>query len=347
MATRYTIRQINKSRGNRTWYGCIYRDGCYPEQISLHTTSKQVAQTWLCKMESAEALPPMIRRAELDVPIETAKSDYLAYIKLAHKPITCTTYSYRLKPCWQFFKDNKVDSLRAITSAVLIKLVESFPEDRRKTLRERYKTLRTWLAWCVDHYELVDYTPWHKVKLQPLPPEPEKEYWTVEQLEAILQACPTPLYRLFVGFMVYSGLRYREALTMRWEDLSPDLSFFTLVGKMNKFAKMPIAVKLRTLIESVRQNVEPVGRIFPPSAMPQESWELLPMLKMVVLTAGLKLPGRIGYHKIRHSFATNLLRSGIDVRTVSQAMRHAQVSTTLDIYCHTTTQSVVDAVNSI
>ena len=346
MATRYTIRQINKSRGNRIWYGCTYRDGCSPEQVSLHTTSKQVALGWLRKMEATEIMPPMLRRAEMDISLDTAKSEYLAYIRLAHKEITYVTYSYRLKPCWQFFTDNKVNSLRAITPAVLTKLVESFPEDRRKTLRERYKTLRAWLAWCVDHYELIDFQPWRKVKLRPLPPQPEKEYWTVEQLEAILEAAPTPLFRLFLGFMTYSGLRYRETLNMRWEDISVDLDTFTLVGKMDKQAVMPIAAKLRTLIEAVR--VEGCSdRIFPPSKMPQSSWELVPLLKTVVLTAGLSDPGRIGFHKIRHSFATNLLRSGVDIRTVSAAMRHAKVSTTLDIYCHTTQRSIVDAVNSI
>lgn len=346
MATRYTIRQINKSRGNRNWYGCTYRDGCSPEQISLHTTSKKVAQAWLRRMEAAEMLPPMVRRAELDISLEKAEADYLAFIRLAHKPITYVTYSYRLKPCWQFLANNKVVSLRAITPEVLTRLVESFTEDRRKTLRERYKALKAWMTWCVDHYELLDFEPWHKVKLRPLPPQEEKEFWTVPQLEAILAASPTPLYRLFIGFMAYSGLRCREALTMRWEDLSPDLTSFSLVGKMDKFATLPIAEKLRTLIEAVKTD-ESSGRIFPPSLMPQTSCELIPMLKVVVMSAGLTKPGRIGYHKIRHSFATNLLRSGIDVRTVSQAMRHAQVSTTLDIYCHTTQKSVVDAVNSI
>ena len=106
MATRYTIRQINKSRGNKTWYGCTYRDGCSPEQISLHTTSKSVAQAWLRRMEAAEMLPPMVRRAEADIPLEKAEADYLAYIHLAHKQITYVTYSYRLKPCWQFLADN-------------------------------------------------------------------------------------------------------------------------------------------------------------------------------------------------------------------------------------------------
>lgn len=346
MATRYTIRQINKSRGNKTWYGCTYRDGCSPEQMSLHTTSKSVAQAWLRRMEAAEMLPPMVRRAEMDIPLDKAESDYLAYIHLAHKPITYVTYSYRLKPCWHFLADNKINSLRAITPVVLTKLVESFPEDRRKTLRERYKSLRAWLAWCVDHYELIDFAPWRKVKLRPLPPQPEKEYWTVEQLETILAAAPTPLFRLFLGFMTYSGLRFRETLNMRWEDISVKLDSFMLVGKMDKQAVMPIAAKLRTLIEAVRVD-GCSGRIFPPSKMPQNSWELVPLLKTVVLTAGLSAPGRIGFHKIRHSFATNLLRSGVDVRTVSAAMRHAKVSTTLDIYCHTTQQSVVDAVNSI
>ncbi|SMP46234.1 Phage integrase family protein [Fibrobacter sp. UWB10] len=229
---------------------------------------------------------------------------------------------------------------------MLLKLISSFCEDRRKTLRERFKGLKMWLVWCRDNYELADFEPWHNVKLKQLPPEPEKEFWTMPQIEAILNACPTDLYRLFLGLMAYAGLRMSEALYMRWEDFAPDLSEFALVGKMDKFAKMPISDKLRCLIEKVRpKNLE--GRLFAEGKFPQKSWELMPLLKTVVMSAGLNAPGRIGHHKLRHSFATNLLRSQVDIKTVSTALRHAKVSTTLDIYVHTVDESVKDALEKL
>jgi integrase len=46
------------------------------------------------------------------------------------------------------------------------------------------------------------------------------------------------------------------------------------------------------------------------------------------------LPAGFRYHDLRHYFASLLIASGADVKTVQARLRHASAKTTLDVYGH-------------
>jgi len=55
---------------------------------------------------------------------------------------------------------------------------------------------------------------------------------------------------------------------------------------------------------------------------------------------------RIAPHGLRHAFASQLVRAGVDVATISELLGHANIATT-SIYLHTTSENKRSAVECL
>ncbi|MGN1037433.1 MAG: tyrosine-type recombinase/integrase, partial [Ruminococcus sp.] len=53
----------------------------------------------------------------------------------------------------------------------------------------------------------------------------------------------------------------------------------------------------------------------------------------------------VNYHSLRHMFATNCIKIGFDVKTLSEILGHSSVETTLNLYVHSSMERKVYCMN--
>jgi len=147
-----------------------------------------------------------------------------------------------------------------------------------------------------------------------------------------------------IQLMYASGLRVTELVTLRLRDLDMQRGVVTPVGKGDKARLVPVGEvalqHLATYLETVRPGL----------ARPNAHWLFLSrcggrlgrqtfwkIIRKYARIAAIAAP--ISPHKLRHSFATHLLRGGADLRAVQAMLGHANLGTT-EIYTHTTSDHV-------
>lgn len=153
----------------------------------------------------------------------------------------------------------------------------------------------------------------------------EREDMKERELES-LRRC-----RLIVLLMYFTGLRISEVANLVWGDI--DLSARTLTvreGKGGKDRTVPIHRTLQEALLEVRTG----GRETTPvlshgDGKPYTIKSLSHYFDRWLTARGVDFNS----HRLRHTFATNLRRSGADLRVIQELLGHADLSTTAIYTC--------------
>jgi integrase/recombinase XerD len=151
------------------------------------------------------------------------------------------------------------------------------------------------------------------------------------------QACFQARDRAMLYLLYATGLRVSELVGLRTDQVDREAGYVKIRGKGGKerivpFA--PIAGEMLTLyLEGNRDQLRPKGtQLFlnhQGQAISRQSfWKTL---KSLAAQAGIRQS--ISPHVLRHSFATHLLQSGINLRSLQMLLGHSDLSTT-QIYTH-------------
>lgn len=136
----------------------------------------------------------------------------------------------------------------------------------------------------------------------------------------------------FFSLLYGSGLRIAEALALNVRDAialrsNPSL---TVIGKGSKTRVVPVLPAVRQAIDAwlaLHPDAQPGAALF----LGARGKRLDPAVAQKVLRTYRRLAGLPEHatpHALRHSFATHLLASGSDLRSIQDLLGHASLSTT-------------------
>lgn len=155
------------------------------------------------------------------------------------------------------------------------------------------------------------------------------------------------VYSFGILLALYTGVRIGELCALRWEDISENTihvrgtmqrlknadgatEVMILTPKSESSDRLiPIPFALKPLVERYRKTSGYVltkkdGKFVEPRLLQQ---------KFSAQLAECNISG-VTFHTLRHTFATRCIEAGVDVKTLSELLGHADVKTTLNRYVH-------------
>jgi integrase/recombinase XerC len=140
--------------------------------------------------------------------------------------------------------------------------------------------------------------------------------------------------RALLELLYSSGLRVSELCLLTWQNLDLDDSLVTVLGKGSKTRIVPIGSHAIVALRAWREQSLPDfnAPVFPGRGGAFISSRAI-QLRMRHLAQQQGIWKRVYPHLLRHSFASHMLESSSDLRSVQELLGHADIATT-QIYTH-------------
>lgn len=274
------------------------------------------------------------------VTVSEIAEPYLRRIDSTRKPSTAYSYrevyTRRVAPRWG---RTPVAQIRySDVSAWVSELSATLSPSRT---RHAYRILRVLLDDAVKDRRIPS-NPAHGVTLPSLPKRREHPYLTHGQVSALADSALTDRDRALILVLAYCGLRWGEAVALRWEDVDEvrrrllirrslgDVGgrLIETTPKSHAARTIPVPDPAWNALASLSHGDGLIFRTPTDAPLRASSWRRR-ALDPALAVSGLP---RLSPHALRHTAASLAVSSGANVKAVQRMLGHASAAMTLDVY---------------
>jgi site-specific recombinase XerD len=157
---------------------------------------------------------------------------------------------------------------------------------------------------------------------------------SAEEIQSLLKAEENLKHRAILSTCYAGGLRRIEVVHLRLPDIDSSRMVLRIEnGKRKKERYVPLSGRLLEMLRQYWKEYRPPEWLFP-GQDPEKHLSRRSVSAVFLkarLAAGIKKPATA--HTLRHSYATHLLESGVNLRVIQKLLGHRSIRST-EIYTH-------------
>jgi len=251
---------------------------------------------------------------------------------------------YLLKTLKAYFGKSRISDLT-------VEDAEKYKTKRSRSVRpatvNRELTVAKHMMTKAVEWKLIADNPFRGLRNLRVPKRDERVLSHDEEIK-LLPACDrvrSRFLRPLVLLALNTGLRRGELLSLEWSRVNLNQRTISIINAKSSSGDriIPLNTTVHTVLSDLaRKACSPL--VFPSNRKPGE--KLLDVKKgfsQVVKLAGIP---HIRFHDLRHSFATRLVRAGVDIVTVQRLLGHSRITMTAR-YAHSLADVKMAAVSKL
>jgi integrase len=319
--TRYRKRSPQNTRGGAEAY-----EVCLRHELSIHGSLNAYVKV--------EAKPTFA---------EFSERWFSSYVEVNNKPSECRSKKYILSASLNPFFGHQ--RLNEITTAD----IEAYKGEQlkrgncNKTVNNRLAVLRKCLTTAVEWSVIESIPRFRQLKAAP----PAFRFLEEHEVERIIQACANDMERILVFTAARTGLRFSELSALEWQDVDFGRRTVTIrranVGghigtpKNGRIRYVPLT---NDVIEKLKTLNRDSDIIFHRAGKRLIYWPSLCFLQRACKRANIE---PIGWHTLRHTFASQLASKGASMQAIKDLLGHSTLTMTLR-YAHLAPETLRDTI---